>query len=178
MCISLQVLMACYESTLDVSIAGLMLAAAVLLTVYCARFPAVTQPQASYSVYDGISQSPARIFLPAKAYSQHAVDIAWSAAVGNTSAAHGSSTGQQPLQLSVAAWKGAIGISSSADASSLLDNGQPPLQPGMAGRWLLADADGDFDALAALMAGVGSMAQLWVAYSLLQGIVLILAVLR
>jgi hypothetical protein len=152
-CNSLQVLSACCESTVDVSLAGLMLAAAVLLTVYCARFSAVTQPQANYSVYDAISQSPARIFLPAKAYSQDTVDTAVSAAVSNTSSAHGSS-------------------------SCYLDNGQQPLQPGVAGRWLLPDADGDFDALAGLMAGVGSMAQLWVAYSLLQGIVLILLVLR
>jgi hypothetical protein len=154
----LQVLRSCYESLLDISIAGLMLAAALLLTVYCVRFPAATQPQGSYSVYDAANQSPARIFLPAKAYSQEAVAAAVAAAAGNSSAADGSS--------------------SSASASSLFTDGQQPLQPGVAGRWLLPDADGDFDALAGLVAGVSSMAQLWVAYSLLQGILLIMLVIR
>jgi hypothetical protein len=153
-CCILQVLLSCYECLLDVSKAGVMLTAALLLTAYCARFPAATQLKASYSIYDSANQNPARIFMPAKIYSQPALDAA------------------------VAAWKGAAGNSSSADASSLLDNGQQPLQPGVAGRWLLPDADGDFDALAGLMAGVGSMAQLWVSYSLLQGIVLILLALR
>jgi hypothetical protein len=60
----------------------------------------------------------------------------------------------------------------------LFADGQPPLQPGVPGRWLLPDADGDFDQLAGLMAGVSNMAQLWVAYSLLQGIVLIMLVVR
>jgi hypothetical protein len=158
---------------LDVSLAGLMLAAALVLTAYCARFPAVTQPQASYSVYDGINQSPARIFLPAKAYSQGAADAVVAAAAGSTSLTNYSSSGSLD--------NGSNGTAvnrSSADVNSVLDNGQPPLQPGVAGRWLLPDADGDFDRLAALMAGVGSMAQLWVAYSLLQGIVLILLVVR
>jgi hypothetical protein len=146
----------CYGSLLDVVTAGVMVAATLLLTAYCTRFPAATQPKASYAMYDSVNQSPARIFMPAKAYSQSGLDAA------------------------VAAWAAAAGASngSSSDNSSLFNEAQQPLQPGMAGRWLLPDADGDFDALAGLMAGVGSMAQLWVAYSLLQGIVLILLVLR
>jgi hypothetical protein len=150
----LQVLLSCYDCLLDVSTAGVMLTAALLLTAYCASFPAATQLKASYSIYDSANQNPARIFMPAKVYSQSTLGTA------------------------VAAWNGTAVNSSSADVNSVLDNGQPPLQSGVAGRWLLPDADGDFDRLAALMAGVGSMAQLWVAYSLLQGIVLILLVVR
>ncbi|WIA22838.1 hypothetical protein OEZ86_009786 [Tetradesmus obliquus] len=75
------VLLACTEFLLELVIAGLMLAATLLLTVYCVRFPAATQPQASYTVYDAANQSPARIFMPAKAYLQEAVGMAqlWTA---------------------------------------------------------------------------------------------------
>jgi hypothetical protein len=150
----LQVLLSCYDCLLDVSTAGLMLAAALVLTAYCLHFPSATGLQANYAVYDSATQNPARIFLPAKTYSQTGLDAA------------------------VAAWKSAAGNSSNADASSLFADGQLPLQPGAPGRWLLPDADGDFDQLAGLLAGVSSMAQLWVAYSLLQGIVLMMLVIR
>jgi hypothetical protein len=100
-----------------------------------------------------VNQNPAHIFLPAKAYTQ------------------------ADLNASVAAWT-AAGNASNGEAGSLFDDGQQPLQPGVAGRCLLPDADGDFDALAGLVAGVSSMAQLWVAYSLLQGILLIMLVIR
>jgi hypothetical protein len=150
----LQVLLSCYDCLLDVSTAGVMLTATLLMTAYCARFPAATQPQASYDIYDAVNQNQARIFMPAKSYSQADLDAA------------------------VTVWKRALGNSSSAHTNSLFKDGQQPLQSGVPGRWLLPDADGDFDALAGLMAGVGSMAQLWVAYSLLQDIVLILLVLR
>ena len=64
-------------------------------------------------------------------------------------------------------------------AASVLQDARPPESPGDAGRWLLPDADGaDWHAWAALVAGVHAATGLWSAYTLLQGIVLLLLILK
>jgi hypothetical protein len=51
--------------------------------------------------------------------------------------------------------------------------------PGDPGRWMLADGDGGaFDAWARLMLGVHTMAGAWTAYSFVQGIILLLLIVR
>lgn len=70
--------------------------------------------------------------------------------------------------------------SSIADvADAVLDGGWQPTSPGDAGRWLLPDAAaGDWAAWARLMLGVHTLAQLWAAYTLLQGIILVLLIVK
>lgn len=135
---------------MDLATAAVMLLAAFLLTSYCTKSPALLHPKPVYHVYDAVSTSPARIFLPAKTYSQTPVDV----------------------YLAQQAQAG------TANSSHVLDNVQPPYEPGDSGRWLLPDADHDFDDLAGLLDGVHSMNKLWSAYTLVQGIVLMLLIFR
>lgn len=131
---------------MDLATAGVMVLATFLVTSFCIKSPAALQPKPVYNVYDAVSRTPARLFMPAKAHNQAVVDSALA----------------QPMVAN----------------GSTLHNGQQPYQPGDPGRWLLPDADTDFDDLARLLAGVHSMSELWSAYTLVQGIVLIMLVFR
>eukprot|EP00878_Enallax_costatus_P041294 GHUV01047951.1.p1 GENE.GHUV01047951.1~~GHUV01047951.1.p1 ORF type:complete len:135 (+),score=42.43 GHUV01047951.1:365-769(+) len=134
---------------MDVATAAVMLLGTILLSSFCVRSPALLQPKPVYKVYDAVATSPAHIFMPAKAYSQAAVDTF----MAQQSAAN-------------------------ASGEAVLESSQPPYQPGDAGRWILPDADQDFDHLADLLDNVHRMNHLWSAYTLVQGIVLMLLVFR
>ena len=69
--------------------------------------------------------------------------------------------------------------SSSALAAIVLEDGAPPVAPGDAGRWLLPDAAAPaWTAWGALLWSVHSASGLWSAYTLLQGIVLLLMIIK
>jgi hypothetical protein len=139
---------------LGLTTAVLMYVAAVMLTIYCSDTAISVQPRASHNVYDDISLSQARIFLPAKARP----NISDSAVVSSLLAA--------------------ATAAGSGDSSALLRSGRLPERPGDAGRWLLPDADGEWDDWADLVGGVRSMADLWTAYTTLQGVILVLLIFR
>lgn len=120
--------------------------AVLLLTVFATATAPQLRPQAAYNMYDALSTSRARMFMPAKAYNEAVV---------------------------------AAGLAAAPDGPrSVLSGGQLPLAPGSAGRWLLPDASADWEAWASLMAVVHSMAGQWAAYTLLQGVVLVLLTLK
>jgi hypothetical protein len=134
--------------------AALMFIAVVILSVYCTQTALALKPKASYNVYDDITLSQARMFMPAKAR----VNVSDPAEVS------------QLLAAATAAGTG--------DSSAVLRSGRLPERPGDAGRWLLQDADGDWDDWAELLGGVHSMADLWAAYTTLQGVILVLLIFR
>jgi hypothetical protein len=134
--------------------AALMFIAAVMLSVYCTQTGVSLKPKASYTVYDDITLSQAHMLLPAKAQP----NISDPTEVSRLLAA------------ATAAGNGYI--------NTVFKSGRLPSRPGDAGRWLLPDADGDWDDLAGLMGGLRSMAELWAAYTMLQGIILMLLVYK
>lgn len=141
---------------LDLPTAAMMLAATISLSMYWATTKAASHPQTSYHVYDAITSSAARIFLPAKRYSEAVVLQA---------------------EEDDAAVLYMTGISRSNKSSSSSSSWQP-LLPGDAGRWLLPDDDHDFDHFAELLDDVWGLVNLWQQYTLLQGVVLILLTIR
>ena len=134
--------------------AAVMFVAAVMLSVYCTQTGVSLKPKASYTVYDDITLSQAHMLLPAKAQP----NISDPAEVSRLLAA--------------------ATAAGSGDVNAVFRSGRLPRRPGDAGRWLLSDADGDWDELAGLMGGLRSMAELWAAYTMLQGIVLMLLVYK
>lgn len=126
----------------------------VLLSVYCAQTALAVRVKPSYTLYDDITLSNAHMLMPAKAQP----NISDPAEVSRLLAAAAAAGG--------------------GDANAVLTHGRLPEGPGDAGRWLLPDADGDWDEWASLMGSVHSMADLWAAYTLLQGIILVLLILR
>jgi len=151
---AVQVLASSGDCMLGFITAALMLTAVVTLSVYCSQTALAVRPKPSYNMYDDITLSQAHIMLPAKA----SPNITDPAEVSRLLAA------------ATAAGKG--------DVNKVLRYGRLPERPGDAGRWLLADADGDWDEWAGLMGGVHRMADLWAAYTLLQGIILVLLIFR
>jgi hypothetical protein len=143
-----QVLVKSGDQVLNLAIAVLMLVAAILLTAFCGYSAIDVKPQPSYQMYDAITSSKARIFMPVKAYSEAAVALGLAQAAAN------------------------------GDDSLVLETGQMPTSPGAAGRWLLPEAAGDWDSWANLMGSVHVMSGLWAAYTLLQGIIMILLILK
>jgi hypothetical protein len=139
---------------LGIITAGLMFTAVVMLSVYCTHTATSLRPKPSYEVYDDITLSQAHMLMPAK----QAVNISDPAAVSSLLAAATAAGG--------------------GDVAAVLRSGRMPVRPGDAGRWLLPDADGDWDDWASLMAAVHSMVDLWAAYTLFQGIILVLLVFR
>jgi hypothetical protein len=141
---------------MDLAAAALMLAATIILTVFCLQTAPAVKPQTTFQVYDGLSTSKAHMFMPAKAaYSASAVADGLAAAA----AASNSSTTET--------------------AAAVLDGKKQPTAPGNAGRWLLPDDSAEgWRAWAHLMAGVHGMTQLWAVYTLLQGIVLVLLIVK
>lgn len=139
---------------LAITTAALMFIAVVILSVYCTQTGLALKPKASYNVYEDITLSQARIFMPAKAY----VNVSDPAEVARLLAA------------AAAAGNG--------DSNAVLRSGRLPVRPGDAGRWLLPDADGDWDDWAELLGGVHSMTDLWAAYTTLQGVILVLLIFR
>lgn len=142
---------------LDMCLAALMLAAALMLSVFVVTAPRMLQSKASYDVYDAVQWSPARVFMPAKHYSKVAVDAAFQS--GNWNA-------------------GGLTNSTGSASGSALKEDQLPMQPGAAGRWLLPDADDDFDELAWMLHQVHRITRLWSVYTLVQGVILLLLILR
>jgi hypothetical protein len=133
-----------------------MLAATIILTVFCLSAAPAVKPQTTFQVYDGLSTSKANIFMPAKAaYSASAVSdgLAAAATARNSSVVEA--------------------------AAGVLDGNRQPTAPGNAGRWLLPDDSAEgWMAWAHLMAGVHGMTRLWEVYTLLQGIVLVLLIVK
>lgn len=151
-----QVLARSGDFLMDLSAAALMLAATIILTAFCLRAAPAVAPQQTFQVYDGITTSKAHIFMPAKAaHSPAAVadGLAAAAAASNSSTAEA--------------------------AAAVLDGNKQPTAPGNAGRWLLPDdSAAGWEAWAGLMAAVHRMTQLWAAYTLLQGLVLVLLIIK
>jgi len=145
-----QVLVKSGDQVLNLAIAVLMLVAAILLTAFCGYSAIDVKPQPSYQMYDAITSSKARMFMPVKTYSEAAVASGLAQAVA----------------------------AASGDDSLVLETGQMPTSPGAAGRWLLPEAAGDWDSWANLMGSVHVMSGLWAAYTLLQGIIMILLILK
>lgn len=146
----LQVLASSGDIVLSFATAIIMLASVLILTVYSLNTALTIQPKAAYEVYDAITGSKARMFMPAKTYSEPAV----------------------------AAAEDSLANSSSGPAA-VLDGGQLPFEPGSAGRWLLPDAAaGDWNEWAALMGHVHETVGIWSVYTLLQGIILVLLTLK
>lgn len=139
---------------LGIVTAALMFTAVVMLSVYCTQTAVYLKPKASYQVYDDITLSQARMLMPAKAR----VNVSDPAEVS------------QLLAAAAAAGSG--------DVDAVLKSGRLPERPGDAGRWLLPDADQDWDAWAELLGGVHSMTDLWAAYTTLQGFILVLLIVR
>jgi hypothetical protein len=139
---------------LAVITAALMFIAVMVLSIYCTRTALALKPKANYHVYDDISLSQARMFMPAKAR----INISDPAEVSRLLAA------------ATAAGNG--------NSNAVLRSGRLPERPGAAGRWLLPDADSDWDDWAELLGGVHSMADLWAAYTTLQGIILVLLIFK
>jgi hypothetical protein len=141
---------------MDLAAAALMLAATILLTVFCLQAAPAVKPQSNFNVYDGLTTSKANMFMPAKAtYAASAVadGLTAVAAASNRSVAEA--------------------------AAAVLDGNKQPTAPGNAGRWLLPDESAaGWAAWAHLMAGVHGMTQLWEVYTLLQGIVLVLLIVK
>jgi hypothetical protein len=146
----LQVLFTMADQWMNIGIALLMVVAAVLLSAFKMQAILYVQPQPAYRMYDAITSSKARMFMPVKTYSEAAV------ASGLAQAA----------------------AAASGDDSLVLETGQMPTSPGAAGRWLLPEAAGDWDSWAKLMGSVHVMSGLWAAYTLLQGIIMILLILK
>jgi hypothetical protein len=142
------------ECVMVMVIAALMFTAAVMLSVYCTQTGVSLKPKASYTVYDDITLSQAHMLLPAKAQPN------------NSDPAEVS----RLLAVATAAGKG--------DVNAVFRSGRLPSRPGDAGRWLLPDADGDWDEWAAVIGGLHSMVDLWAAYTTLQGFILVLLVFR
>jgi hypothetical protein len=142
---------------MDLSAAALMLAATILLTVFCLQAAPAVKPQSNFHVYDGLTTNKANMFMPAKAaYAASAVadGLTATAAASNRSVVEA--------------------------AAAVLDGNRQPTAPGDSGRWLLPDDESSegWAAWAHLMAGVHSMTQLWAVYTLLQGIVLVLLIVK
>jgi hypothetical protein len=148
------VLLSSWDCLLGVATAALMFTAVVILSVYCTSTALSLRPKASYTVYDDVTLSQARMFMPAKAR----MNVSDPAEVSRLLAAAAAAGG--------------------GDANAVLKSGRLPERPGDAGRWLLPDADGDWDAWAQLLGGVHNMTNLWAAYITLQGVVLVLLVFR
>jgi hypothetical protein len=141
---------------MDLSAAALMLAATILLTVFCLRAAPAVRPQSNFHVYDSLTTSKANMFMPAKA-------------------AYAAST----VADSLAAAAAASNRSFAEATAAVLDGNRQPIAPGNAGRWLLPDDSPEgWAAWAHLMAGVHNMTQLWSVYTLLQGIVLVLLIVK
>lgn len=140
---------------LGIVTAAVMFSAVVILSVYCTQTALSVNPKPSYAVYDDITLSQAHMLMPAK----RSPNISDPAEVSQLLAAAAAAGGS-----------GGVG--------AVLRDGKLPEHPGDAGRWLLPDADGDWDEWAGLMADVHSMAGLWAAYTLLQGIILVLLIFR
>lgn len=151
---AVQVLASSGDCMLGFITAALMLTAVVILSVYCGQTALVVRPKPSYNVYDDITLSQAHMLLPAKA-SPNITD---------------------PAELS--RLLAAATAAGNGDVNKVLRYGRLPERPGDTGRWLLADADGDWDEWAGLMGGVHRMADLWAAYTLLQGVILVLLIFR
>lgn len=133
---------------------ALMFSAVVILSVYCTSTAPSLRPKASYHVYDDVTLTPARMFMPAKAR----VNVSDPAEVSRLLAATAAAGG--------------------GDANTVFKSGRLPERPGDAGRWLLPDADSDWDDWAQLLGSMHIMTDLWAAYTTLQGVVLVLLVFR
>eukprot|EP00775_Hariotina_reticulata_P011535 gene11535-11678_t len=140
------------DQLMNIAIAILMVAAGVLLSAFRIQMILNIRPQPSYQMYDAISTAKARMFMPVKTYSEAAVSSGLARA--------------------------AAAAAGGGDDSSVLETGQMPVSPGAAGRWLLPEAAGDWDSWANLMDSVHVMSGLWAAYTLLQGIIMILLILK
>lgn len=148
MCPGLQMVFGSGDCVLSLTVAICMLVTTLLLTAYCAAVAPAIKPKVAYEMYDAIS-SRARMFMPAKLFSSDAVATA-EVALANSS-----------LSL--------------ADA---FDAGQLPLEPGSAGRWILPSVTSDWHEWASLMQSLHSSVGVWSAYTLLQGIILVLLVVK
>ena len=73
---ALQVLLHNGHWLLDLAIACVMLAAVLLISVYVGVVAPAMQPQAAYSVYDGVETAQARWFLPRRSVSSEALAAA------------------------------------------------------------------------------------------------------
>lgn len=160
---------------LSSTIAVVMLTGAVVLTVFCGLAAPGITPVARYELYDGGGGSGrAAPFLPTRApYSQAAFDAALAEHVAAAAAQTGTGTS------SGTDTSNNTSASSSALAAIVLEDGAPPVAPGDAGRWLLPDAAAPaWTAWGALLWSVHSASGLWSAYTLLQGIVLLLMIIK
>lgn len=150
----LLVLLSSGDCMLSFATTALMFVAAVLLSVYCTQTALSLHPKPTYNVYDDITLSQAHMLMPAKAR-PHISDPAV-----------------------VSELLAAASAAGDGDVNAVFKSGRLPERPGDAGRWLLPDADGDWDEWAALVGGVHSMAELWAAYTTLQGIILMLLIFK
>lgn len=133
---------------LDIITALAMLVACLLVTTYAGSTAASVAPQRAYDVYDGITINRARWLLPAK----------------------------QSPEVSATAMGDSSGSSWLANLSLMF--GAVPSRAGDPGRWALQTSDGSFDSWAQLMTAVHQMALVWGAYGIVQGVILILLIVR
>ncbi|PNW72097.1 hypothetical protein CHLRE_16g682550v5 [Chlamydomonas reinhardtii] len=159
---------------IDLAVACLLLASAVVLAWYMAAHAATFSARQHYTLYDAIANARARWLLPPKADPATLLDGS-SATTGASNITTGAGLGA-----------GGGGASAAMDRATLKQvaaelNISEPLQAGDPGRYLLPDAAvaaGQMEALADVMGSAQELSDLWAAYGLIQAITLILLIGR
>ncbi|KAG2451339.1 hypothetical protein HYH02_003943 [Chlamydomonas schloesseri] len=147
---------------LDLMVACLLLASAVVLSWYMVDHAATFSARQHYSLYDAIATARARWLLPPKSSPD---DLASSAMNNATTGSAASVVMDRAALLQAAAEL----------------NVSEPLQAGDPGRYLLPDsvaAAGQMENLADVMSGAQDLSDLWAAYGLMQAFTLILLIAR